>query len=44
MKILVAVVGLFIGYVLNNYALSVNEDEKGDIFKCNFGANIFTAT
>lgn len=39
MKILVAVIGLFIGYVLNNYILTVNEDEKGEIFKCNFDKN-----
>lgn len=36
MEILVAVVGLLIGYVLNNYILTVNEDEKGEVFKCNF--------
>ncbi len=39
MKILVAVCGLLIGYVLNNYILTVNEDEKGEIFKCNFDKN-----
>jgi len=39
MKILVAVVGLLIGYVLNNYILTVNEDEKGEILKCNFDKN-----
>lgn len=39
MKILVAVAGLLIGYVLNNYILTVNEDEKGEIFKCNFEKN-----
>ena len=39
MKILVAVVGLFIGYILNNYILTVNEDEKGEVFKCNFEKN-----
>lgn len=39
MKILVAVVGLFIGYILNNYALTVNEEEKGEVFRCNFSKN-----
>ena len=39
MKIIIAVVGLFIGYVLNNYSLSVNEEEKGDVFKPNFAKN-----
>lgn len=39
MKILVAVVGLLIGYILNNYILTVNEDEKGEVFKCNFDKN-----
>lgn len=39
MKILVAVVGLFIGYILNNYILTVNEEEKGEVFKCNFEKN-----
>jgi len=39
MKILVAAVGLFIGYILNNYILTVNEDEKGEVFKCNFDKN-----
>lgn len=39
MKILVAVIGLLIGYVLNNYILTVNEDEKGEVFRCNFDKN-----
>lgn len=39
MEILVAVVGLFIGYVLNNYVLTVNEEEKGEFFRCNFDKN-----
>ena len=32
----VAVIGLLIGYILNNYVLTVNEDEKGELFKPNF--------
>lgn len=39
MRIVVAVCGLLIGYVLNNYILTVNEDEKGEFFKCNFDKN-----
>lgn len=39
MKILVAVIGLIIGYFLNNYILTVNENEKGNVFKCTFEKN-----
>jgi len=35
-EILVPIVGLFIGYILNNYILTVNEDEKGEFLKPNF--------
>ncbi len=31
-----AAVGLLIGYILNNYILTVDENEKGEIFKPNF--------
>ena len=36
MIFLVAVIGLLIGYILNNYILTVNEEEKGELFKPNF--------
>ena len=36
MEILVSIVGLAIGYMLNNYILTVNEDEKGEFLKPNF--------
>lgn len=39
MKILVAIFGLFIGYILNNYILTVNEEEKGEVFKSSFDKN-----
>ena len=35
----VAAVGLLIGYILNNYILTVNENEKGEFFKPNFDKN-----
>lgn len=36
MKIIVAGVGLIIGYLLNNYTLTVDEDEKGNFIIPNF--------
>ena len=36
MELLIPIVGLFIGYILNNYILTVNEDEKGEFLKPNF--------
>lgn len=36
MSILVPVLGLFIGYILNNYVITVDDDEKGEFFKPNF--------
>lgn len=36
MSILVPVCGLIIGYILNNYVITVDEDEKGEFFKPNF--------
>lgn len=39
MIFLVAAVGLLIGYILNNYILTVDENEKGEFFKPNFDKN-----
>lgn len=36
MEILIALIGIIIGYLLNNYAVSVDEFEKGNVFKFSF--------
>lgn len=36
MEILIALIGTIIGYLLNNYAVSVDEFEKGEVFKFTF--------
>lgn len=40
MDILVPIIGLIIGYILNNYVLTVNEEEKGEVIKPNFDKKI----